>query len=59
MRINFADEIVQASYGSWVFTLFTEIGMRNPALSFAQRKEAFFVLVAYLLVQGKIRVITP
>ena len=59
MRINFADEIVQASYGSWMFTLFTEIGVRNPALSFAQRKDAFFVLVASLLAQGKIKFIAP
>lgn len=59
MRINFAEEIVHASYGSWMFTLLTEIGVRNPALSFAQRKEAFFALVAELLAQGKIKFIAP
>jgi len=59
VQINFAQEIVQASYGSWMFTLFTEIGARNPALSFMQRKDAFFVLVTELLAQGKIKFIAP
>jgi len=59
VRINFVREIVQASYGSWMFTLFTEIGVRNPTLSFAQRKDAFFTLVTELLAQGKIKFIAP
>jgi hypothetical protein len=59
MRINFADKIVHASYCSWMFTLFTEIGVRNPALSFTQRKDAFLVLIAELLAQGKIKFIAP
>lgn len=59
MQTKFIEEIVHASYGSWMFTLFTEIGALNPTLSFVQRKDAFFGLVAELLARGKIKFIAP
>ncbi|WP_175459523.1 hypothetical protein, partial [Pseudomonas sp. NFACC56-3] len=39
--------------------LFSTIGSWNPEFTFEQRKDAFFYMIEYLLVSGKIKFIKP
>ncbi|MNJ47931.1 hypothetical protein D3C77_431080 [compost metagenome] len=59
MDIRFVEEIVRDSFGLWISALFSAIGSWNPELSFSQQKEAFFSVIEYLLVTGKIKFIAP
>lgn len=59
MIIKFFDEIVRNSFGLWVSAIFSEIGSWNTEFTFKQRKDAFFYMIEYLLVNGKIKFIKP
>lgn len=57
--IEHIDEVIGDSFGLWITGLFSAIGGWNPALSFEERKEAFFWLIERLLRTGKIRFVAP
>ncbi|MFB3304714.1 hypothetical protein [Pseudomonas sp. AMR01] len=59
MTVRFYDEIVRDSLGLWISALFSAIGSWNPEFTFEQRKDAFFYVIEYLLVNGKIKFIKP
>lgn len=59
MDTKFVEEIVRDSFGLWISALFSAIGSWNPELSFSQQKDAFFSVIEYLLVTGKIKFIAP
>lgn len=59
MDIKFVEKITRDSFGLWISALFSAIGSWNPELSFSQQKDAFFSLIEYLLVTGKIKFIAP
>ncbi|WP_154660686.1 hypothetical protein [Pseudomonas cremoricolorata] len=59
MDIRLVEEIVRDSFGLGVSALFSAIGSWNPELSFSQQKNAFFSVVEYLLVTGRIKFIAP
>ncbi|KJZ33237.1 MULTISPECIES: hypothetical protein [Pseudomonas] len=59
MNIKFVKEIERDSFGLWLSALFSAIGSWNPGLTFDQQKDAFFYMIEYLLVNGKIKFIKP
>ena len=59
MDIKFIDNIVRDSFGQWISAQFSAIGSWNPELSFPQQKDAFFSVIEYLLITGKIKFIAP
>lgn len=59
MDIKFVEKIVRDSFGLWISAIFSAIGSWNTELSFSQQKDAFFSVIEYLLVTGKIKFIAP
>ncbi len=57
--VEHAAEIIQDSFGLWISGLFSAVRGYNPWMTFAQQKKAFFSLIEYMLVMGKIKFIAP